>query len=60
MYKCSVALATLLLVHLIFPISAAHAQIAPSAIEMATGDIKRGAHLRPARGFGVASPCFAR
>ncbi len=36
MYKCSVAPAALLL---IFLISAARAQIAPSANEMATGDI---------------------
>jgi hypothetical protein len=39
MYKCSVALAALLVVHPIFPICAARAQLAPGAIEMATGDV---------------------
>jgi hypothetical protein len=38
-YKYSVVLAALLAVYLIFPISAARAQIAPSATEMATGDV---------------------
>jgi hypothetical protein len=39
MHKSSVVLAALLLVHLIFPISVVRAQIAPDAIEIATGDV---------------------
>ena len=39
MHKSSVVLAALLLVHLIFTISVVRAQIAPDAIEMATGDV---------------------